>query len=311
MNEEILLINSWDIREVTSNYKTHEIEQGHSNITVGVIDSGIDVTHQGLSRNINKIYSLVDNYPECDFTGHGTMVAGQIAGYGIVKGIVPNIKLNSYKIFDKNNRSKLSHLIQALQLCLNDKVNIINMSLGFIIKPDSENVNEIKEIESIFNEIKYRNIISISSIGYANSNKMKHYPSSYDSVISCQCLSKDMKIVNSNVVAQFCVPSGNYKKEDFLDELVTIYCPINISEKMLEGLDFLRGYTYMGGESLAAPKLTGIIAAIQSAYFRRHGSCMNYQELIRILKRHSIPIEKSLKPDLFSILKEIDNSLVM
>jgi lantibiotic leader peptide-processing serine protease len=308
VHEANLLTYSWDIREITNNYKSHEIEQGHSYITVGVIDSGIDVSHNGLKRNINKIYSLVDDYPECDFTGHGTMVAGQIAGYGIVKGIVPKIKLNSYKIFDENNKSKLSHLIKALKLCLKDNVNVINMSLGFTIKLDNGNLSEIKELESLFREVQSRNIMSTSSIGYATSKELRHYPSSFDSVISCQCLSKDMKIVNSNVEGQFCVPSGDYKSENFLDELVTIYCPMSLSDKMLGSLDFPRGYTFMGGESLAASKLTGIIAAIQSAYFRKFGEHMNYHMLINILKKHSVLIGKSLKPDLFSILNDINNS---
>jgi len=311
MIEADLLINSWDIREVTNYYSTHKIEQGHPDVTVGVIDSGIDVLHPGLERNINKIYSLVDNYPDKDFTGHGTMVAGQIAGYGLVKGIVPDIKLNSYKIFDKNNKSKLKYLTQALKMCIDDGVKIINMSLGFTIKNDSENLNEIRELESLFREIESRNIICVSSTGYATSYKLKHYPSSFDSVISCQCLSRSLKIVNLNASSEFCIPSGDYRKEKFLDELVTIYCPMDLSAKMLEGLDFPRGYTYMVGESLASSKLTGIIAAIQSLYFRKFGNTINNKMVIALLKKHSVPIRSSFKPDLLSILKDINEDILL
>lgn len=78
----------WDIDRVTNNRNTYNIEQGNHDVKIGIIDSGIDAQHPDLKNNIVLSKSCVpgkDNLE--DSTGHGTMVAGEIAANGNVKGV--------------------------------------------------------------------------------------------------------------------------------------------------------------------------------------------------------------------------------
>jgi len=300
MHEDILLMNSWDISLITDEYQTHKIEKGISNIKVAIVDSGIDMEHPGLNTVVNKSVSIVDSYPNVDFTGHGTMVAGQIAGNGMILGIAPNIKLYSYKIFDRENKSKLSYLIKALQLCMEDNVHIINMSLGFYLE---EEAKQLKELKEIFRELRSRDIICISSVGYGNKTG-RHYPSSLNTVLSCQSLCKNNKKVNKGVIADYCLPSGDYLN-NFADEIVSIYNPINLIQTIHRELNYPIGYSFMNGESLSSAKLTGLVAIAQSYYYRNNNKLLNCEDMIKLLNKNSSIIDGSYKPKLLSILENI------
>ena len=109
-------------------------------ITVGIIDTGIDYTH---SAFLNKDGSsrVVHCY---DFTGqndaddcmdtagnHGTHVSGIVGGSNDkLTGVSPNCKLAGYKVFKKDAGAEDFHILQAMQQAANDKVDLINMSLG-------------------------------------------------------------------------------------------------------------------------------------------------------------------------------------
>jgi serine protease AprX len=92
------------------------VETG-SNVTVAVIDSGIDASHpdvsgQVLAVNVNKnTLSTGDGY------GHGTHVAGIINGHDPAQqylGIAPNAMLVSIKIGDDNGQAFESDLLRGL-----------------------------------------------------------------------------------------------------------------------------------------------------------------------------------------------------
>lgn len=84
----------WDVREVTHDGKSYEEFTGTHNVVVGIIDSGIDVNHPDLAKNIlSGSKNLVPkggyrgmeesetgdiNYLD-DKRGHGTHTAGLIA----------------------------------------------------------------------------------------------------------------------------------------------------------------------------------------------------------------------------------------
>ena len=106
--------------------------------TVAVIDSGIDKNHPDL---IGKVVAeknfLADEITADDLLGHGTMVAGIIAGSGAAsngkyKGIAPGAKLISVKVIDSNGDGKVSDIIAGIEWAVYSGADVLSLSLGGI-----------------------------------------------------------------------------------------------------------------------------------------------------------------------------------
>ncbi|MFD9410397.1 S8 family serine peptidase [Streptomyces sp. NPDC059989] len=109
--QEPLEPNQWDLRTIKAD-QAHKINDGSRNVTVGVIDTGIDDTHPDLAANFSKEQSancvggVADTSegawrPYADGSDHGTHVAGTIAaprnGVG-VSGVAPGVKVAAIKV---------------------------------------------------------------------------------------------------------------------------------------------------------------------------------------------------------------------
>ena len=105
-------------------------------IKIGVIDTGINLSHpdffnqDGTSRFL-KGYDFVDNdtVPQ-DTNGHGTQVTGIIAADGQLKGIAPMAEIFSYRVSSDGESVPSDLIIKAINQAVEDKVDIINISLG-------------------------------------------------------------------------------------------------------------------------------------------------------------------------------------
>jgi subtilisin family serine protease len=91
-------------------------------IHVGLLDSGIDTTHPDLSTVVYDTINLTNEDPG-DFNGHGTMMAGIIAGSGrasndFFHGIAPKCQLLDIKVFSKNGEATIGEMIEALDRIL-------------------------------------------------------------------------------------------------------------------------------------------------------------------------------------------------
>lgn len=144
--------SQWDIRHLTNEGKSFAIEKGGTETNgkpthkaiVGVIDTGIDANHPDLKANFvggrnlvpvggytGKDTSETGNPTDVkDREGHGTHVAGSIAGNGKIKGVGPDLGIRSYRIFDSSGSAPTTPIVAAIIAAANDKVDVINMSIG-------------------------------------------------------------------------------------------------------------------------------------------------------------------------------------
>ncbi len=103
---------------------------------VAVIDTGIDATHPDLKGQVAGGINILDAaHPDswADDEGHGTHVAGTIAGLGAdggVAGVAPQAKLYAVKVLDKDGNGNYSDVIAGIEWAMNHGIKIANMSLG-------------------------------------------------------------------------------------------------------------------------------------------------------------------------------------
>ena len=120
-------------------------------IGVAIIDSGISTWHDDLTNKTSKLYpygnqrvaKFVDfvngRSQPYDDNGHGTHVAGTIAGngydsFGEKSGIAPDASLVSLKVLDAHGQGTISNIIAALNWVATSgksyNVKVVNMSVG-------------------------------------------------------------------------------------------------------------------------------------------------------------------------------------
>ena len=95
-------------------------------VRIGIIDSGVDPAHPGIgpiaagtaftSESFSKIY--------LDYLGHGTAVAAAIRAHA------PEAELYIAKVFDRALTTDIDRLIRAIDWCIAQPVDLINLSLG-------------------------------------------------------------------------------------------------------------------------------------------------------------------------------------
>ncbi|HEY6204323.1 MAG TPA: S8 family peptidase [Candidatus Limnocylindria bacterium] len=113
-------------------------------VGVAVVDSGV-YPHPDLAGRIvaaidfTSVAPTVSNIPLNDLGGHGTHVAGLIAGdgtqsAGLYTGVAPNANIIDVRVIDANGSSNVSIILRGLQWVLANRatynIKVLNMSLG-------------------------------------------------------------------------------------------------------------------------------------------------------------------------------------
>ena len=101
---------------------------------VAVLDGGVECTHPDLAANCAPGYNVFapGTLPE-DGTGHGTHVAGIIAGalnWSGMAGLAPEATIIPVKVLNSSGTGKVSQVIAGMEWAVAQGVDIINMSLG-------------------------------------------------------------------------------------------------------------------------------------------------------------------------------------
>jgi len=105
-------------------------------IRIGIIDTGINLNHPDFfnqddqSRFLNGYDFVDDDVIPQDTNGHGTQVTGIIAANGQLKGIAPMAEIFSYRVSSDGESVPSDLIIKAINQAIDDKVDIINISLG-------------------------------------------------------------------------------------------------------------------------------------------------------------------------------------
>lgn len=120
--------------------------QGSKNITIAVIDTGIDYRHESLRSNMVTGYDFKDkdNDPMDETSyqnpGHGTHCAGSVGASGQATngtiGLAPNISIMPIRFLGANGGGDLMDGIRSIDYAIEKGVDIISASWGATIGRD-------------------------------------------------------------------------------------------------------------------------------------------------------------------------------
>lgn len=241
---------------------------GSSNVTVAVIDTGIEYTHPDLVDNIAKNLGetpgngidddrngYVDDYYGYDFINsdsnplddhfHGTHCAGTIGaagdnGRGVV-GVSWNVKLLPVKVLSQYGSGSIASVVSGMNYAVARGVKIMSMSLGTSAYSQT--------LEDAIISAKQKGVLIVAASGNSASNA-DYYPlypaaSAQDNVVSVAASN------SSDGLAYF----SNYGATS-----VDLAAPgENIISTILNGQ-----YGYASGTSMATPHVAGMAAMLLS-----------------------------------------------
>jgi len=203
-------------------------------VKVAIVDTGATFSHPDLAANYAGGYNAIN--PELaptDDHGHGTHVAGTIAaikdGKGVV-GVAPKASLYGVKVLDGAGGGSYSSIIAGIEWCVDNGINVINMSLGGRYS-----------IESFHAAVKVATEKGITIVCAAgNDSGPVNYPAKYAETIGVSASN------SSDALAYF---SSRGPEIDFAAPGYNVYSTAK------DGT-----YTTMSGTSMSCPHVAGLAA---------------------------------------------------
>ncbi|MBI4267514.1 MAG: S8 family serine peptidase, partial [Chloroflexi bacterium] len=239
---DIELDNSWGVNHIAAGV-VHDAGNKGAGVKVAIIDSGIDYTHPDLSANYAGGYDFVnDDADPMDDNGHGTHVAGTIAGrddgVGVV-GVAPEARLYALKILNANGSGYSSDVIAAIEWCIANGIQVTNNSYG-------QSTNPGPVYQAVFDKAYAAGILHVAAAGNSGNTggtgDTVGYPAKFYSVVAVAATDKN------NVRASWSSTGPD----------VELSAPgVGITSTLPGG-----GYGLSSGTSMAAPHVTGLAALV-------------------------------------------------
>lgn len=283
-------IYQWDIKQVTSEGASWNMEGGTGkstngkDIVVAVVDTGIDFTHPDIKENYAYGKSFVPGIDSpMDEDGHGTHVAGSIAGNGRVLGIGPELKVAAYRVFGPTGGAYTSDIANALMTAADDNVDVVNMSLGgydWFQNPDYATKETVADVRLFNRAIQYaikKGVTVVGSAGNAgvdlsspgklsgdDKGATHRSPSSQTLIrVAAGGEEKNLTFYSNYGVGKIDViaPGGDYGTAWLETGDVTLRDRNKLCLSTVPG-----GYAFYAGTSMAAPKTAGLAGVIIAKY---------------------------------------------
>lgn len=275
-----------------------EITKGSPNITVAVVDDGIDATHDILKGRIVSPYNVFtqDNRLSVG-QGHGTHVAGLAVGSDKmfdkgISGVAPKCKLMPIQVFD-NGMCTFSSVTSGIMYAIHKGANVINVSIGpnfrgldILPLPDQDYIaktqfkNEERVWKRIINVANEHNAIIVFAVG--NDNILANIPPENRTNFTVNVAAVDRQIKGTDFT--------NYGRGSNISAPGKGICssvPIN-------------EYAVFDGTSMAAPIVSGTVALMKSL-----NQDISVSEVLHILQATGERVSDYMPP-----MIQVDDALI-
>ncbi|MET8758809.1 S8 family serine peptidase [Lentzea sp. NPDC004782] len=262
------------------------VNQGSRNVTVGVLDTGIDDLHEDLKANFDAADSASCAYGKLDTRAgawrdidtHGTHVAGTIAaaknGRGVV-GVAPGVKIAAVRVAEPNTESFFfaENTICAMVFAGDHGFAVTNNSYytdpWLFNCPDNADQDAI--LEGVKRAVAYaegKGVLNVAAAGNENynlANKTRDTKSPNDSTpvqrtITNACLSVPTELPGIVTVASITSANGKSSFSNYGTDKISVAAPGDAVYSTVPG----GGYGSKSGTSMASPHVAGVAALLKS-----------------------------------------------
>lgn len=228
-------------------------------VKVAVVDTGVS-KHKDLriAKGMNMVKGeLATSYS--DLMGHGTHVAGIIAGHGQrgkgVRGVAPGVDLHAYRVFGKGKETALSfNIAKGIRQAVDDGCDLINLSLG-----------ANADIPEVLREIQRARALGVVCLA-ATGNDYRgpvNYPGRYSQVLGVSAFGR--KGTWPTTAAQDLEVASPFGTDpnDFVAAFSNVGHEVQLTGPGVGVVStYPGGYAVMDGTSMACPVATGALARV-------------------------------------------------
>lgn len=259
-------------------------------IKIAVIDSGCANSHQDLIQ-VTHGYDIVNKMSSTatwnvDTISHGSHCSGVIAGLDSatgIRGFAPDAEIHACKLFPGG---QVSQLIDALEYCIEQQIDVVNMSLG--------GAEPSEALEQQIIRAKQAGIACIVAAG--NAGGPVQYPGSSPNVLTVAAIGRINEFPNDSYHTQSMTPLVD--ANGFFSASFTCYGPevavcapgVAITSSVPDN-----SFAAWDGTSMATPHITGLAALVLAHHpdFRGAGplrSAARVERLFQIIKQACQPL---------------------
>jgi thermitase len=261
--------------------EAHRWSRGDDRITVAVVDSGVCLTHPELTGALAPGYDFVDILSDADEflgdavgadpdptdeVGHGTHVAGIIAGQGkkMPEGVAPRCRIMPIRVLAALRQGEqrvgaglVDNINAGLKWAVDHGADVINMSFG--IKHEGGGLPHREVVEYAL----AKGVTLIAASGN-DGQEVLYYPGALPGVIAVGAAE----------------PDGDKAPFSTYGPQVTLVAPgTEVYSSYRED-----GYAYASGTSQAAPFVSGAAALLKSHALARAGRPLTDSQVKHLLK---------------------------
>lgn len=235
-------------------------------VRVGVIDTGVDRSHPDLfvEGGRNCVFDEISGNPGAtgdfdDVSGHGTHVAGIVAGRGGIRGVAPGAAIRAYRVFPPGDGASNFDIMKAIDFAVEDGCQVLNLSLG---GPDPDDA-----VRGAIGNALSRGTLVVAAAGNDGRGPVLH-PAAYDPVVAISAMGlRGTFPTDGAEQADIAKPFSTDVPGAFLAGFSNVGPQVDFTGPGVGIVSTYPGghYTAMNGTSMAAPAIAGFAAALLSA----------------------------------------------